>query len=125
MDQKANLNSSDFQSSVRDFLAGDLVFRQIQEALAFSPADKMHDLQPIAIREQGVGPLRSRNYGAVVFDGDTVAFQTKVGDQFLKMSGRRQARKLTRLAIDYKMHTARVSPDSALSGFANRHSLHR
>jgi hypothetical protein len=49
--------------------------------LLLSPADKMNNLQPIAVSERSLGPLRTRDDLAVEFDCDAVAFHAEALDQ--------------------------------------------
>ena len=49
--------------------------------LLLSPADKMNNLQPIAVSERSLGPLRTRDDLAVEFDCDAVALHAELLDQ--------------------------------------------
>src|SRR5664280_14551 len=49
--------------------------------LLLSPADKMNNLQPIAVSERSLGPLRTRDDLAIEFDCDAVAFHAELLDQ--------------------------------------------
>ncbi len=79
-------------------------------------ADKVHNLQPVPLRQAGIGPLGAGNDVAVMLDGYPVAFETEVGNQVLEVGPGRQLRKFTRLAVEDEMHRGRLSPP--LSGSA-------
>src|ERR1035437_670784 len=49
--------------------------------LLLSPADKMNNLQPIAVSERSLGPLRTRDDLVIEFDCDAVAFHAELLDQ--------------------------------------------
>src|ERR1022692_1427704 len=55
--------------------------------LLLAPADKVHNLQTIAVLESCLWPLRAGDDLAIEFNGDAVALHSELLDQFCQRQG--------------------------------------
>src|ERR1700678_4021028 len=77
----------------------------------------MDNLQAVPFRQPDLGPFCAGNNITVMLDGYPVAFEVKFRDQVLEVGSRRQLRKVTRLAVEDKMHRGRLSSPPSIAPY--------